>query len=221
MFRGEVESDAVSAIPQEGLPRGHVFQMPRFSLLAEILFDAAQPGREADDAFGQMGVEVVADDLPACGVLVGGEQCVKERHEIGFGAGVANPTLDGAGGDIEGGDQSLGSVPDIFEFAPLHLPRLHRQGWGGPLQRLNPGHLVNGNGTHAFGGRGRRFDVYRANLGALALEIRIGLGREPVPDPMRLKRCLFLKNARPSRVRYWERCRAPRLAAPVRSGSNG
>ena len=95
--------------------------------LAKVFVDAAEPGHEADNAFGHMGVEVVADDFPSRGVGVRGEQRLKVSHEIGLGATVTHGALDFAGDNIESGDQGLRAVADIFELAPLHLPRLHGQ----------------------------------------------------------------------------------------------
>ncbi len=65
-----------------------------------------------------MGVEVVADHLPACCRRRRAEQFVQERHEVRFGAGIADTAADLAGGDIERGDQRFGAVPDILELPP-------------------------------------------------------------------------------------------------------
>ena len=78
----------------------------------------------------------------------------KVSHEIGLGAAIPYRALDFAGDNVEGGDQGLRAVADIFELAPFHLPWLHGQGGRGAFQRLNAGHLIDGNGAHAFLGRG-------------------------------------------------------------------
>jgi hypothetical protein len=84
-------------------------------------------------------------------------------------------------------------VPDVLELPPLDLPGLHRQAFGGTLQRLDAGHLVDRDGLPASlgGGGGRLID--RAALGALRVEVRIRFWRQPVPVEMRLEIGLFVK----------------------------
>ena len=83
---------------------------------------------------------------------VGGAEanrCLQERHEIRFGAGIADGAADLAGGDIERRDQGFGAMPDVLELPPFDVPGLHRQAWRGAFQRLDPGHLVDRDGlTH-------------------------------------------------------------------------
>ena len=80
------------------------------------------------------------------------------------------------------------AVADIFELAPLDLPRLHGQRGGGTLQRLNARHLINGNGAHAFLSRGRRFEIGGANARTFGFEIRVRLASQPIADTVGLKR---------------------------------
>jgi hypothetical protein len=135
-----------------------------------------------------VGVEIVADDFPPLRVLVRGEQGFKVSHVIGLSAAVTHSALDFAGDNIEGGDQGLRAVPDILELAPLHFPRLHGQRGRGAFQRLNTGHLIDGNGANTFLSRGRRFEIGGTNSGALGLKIRVRLGGKPIADTMGLKR---------------------------------
>ena len=113
---------------------------------------------------------------------------VPVKTGIGLGARVTDLAHNRAGDDVKCGDQSLRAVTDIFKLAPFNLPRQHRQQWRSALQRLHAGHFVNGNRMHTFSGRSRRLSVCRANLGALCLELRVGFGREPIADEMRLDR---------------------------------
>jgi len=84
-------------------------------------------------------------------------------------------------------------MPDILELAPLDMPRLHRQGRGGTLQRLNAGHLVDRHGVHVLlGGRRCRL-VDGADIGALGVEFRVRLGRQPIAVAMRLEVRSFFK----------------------------
>jgi hypothetical protein len=82
-------------------------------------------------------------------------------------------------------------VPGILEFAPFGVSRLHRQAWCGAFQCLDTGHLVDRNGLHAlFGGAGGRL-INRADVGALGVELGIGLWGQPVTAAMRLEIGLF------------------------------
>lgn len=47
-----------------------------------------------------------------------------------------------AGGDLQGGEQGSGAVPETVMGALLGLPGLHRQQLLGPVQRLDPGVLA-------------------------------------------------------------------------------
>lgn len=95
---------------------------------------------------------------------------------------------------VEAGDQCLRAVPDVFELAPLDLARPHRQGRGDASERLDAGHLVDRHRPHRLLGLdGAAVDA--AYVNALGFEIRIGLGREPGPDAMRLEVGFFLKKS--------------------------
>jgi hypothetical protein len=107
---------------------------------------------------------------------------------IGLGTAVPHKALDFASDNVKSGNQGLRAVADIFELAPLHLSWLHGQRGRGAFQRLNTGHLIDGNGARTFRRGGRGFEMGGTNSGTLGLEIRIGLGREPIPDTMGLKR---------------------------------
>ena len=105
-----------------------------------------------------------------------GEQRFQVSHEICLGTAVSNGALHFAGNNIEGGNQGLRAVADIFELAPFYLPWLHGQGGCGAFKRLNAGHLIDGNGAHAFLGRGRCFEIGGANTCALGFKIGVRLG---------------------------------------------
>ena len=119
--------------------------------------------------------------------------------EVLLRPGVADHAFDLAGGDIEGGDQGLSAMAAVLELTPLDLARLHRQARRDALQRLNAGHLVDGNRATGVVGGGRSL-VNRADVGALGVEGGIGLRGQPVTDAMRFEVGLFFKK-RPT-----ERC---------------
>ena len=168
-----------------------------------------------------MSVEVIAHHVPRRRRPGDGEQAFQEGHVVRLGAAVANGAEDLAGGDIERRDQALGAMPDILELTPFDMPRLHRQGRGGALERLNAGHLVDRHGVHIlFGGSPRRL-VDGADVGALGVEFGVRLRRQPITAAMRLEVRIFLKSARRSHARYSGQCPGVPPDGPVRSGSTG
>jgi hypothetical protein len=82
-------------------------------------------------------------------------------------------------------------MPNIFELPPFDVAGLHRQAWGGAFQRLDTGHLVNRNSLAALFGGGGGGLIYRADVGALRVELGIRLGGQPVTVAMRLEIGLF------------------------------
>src|SRR5229473_4355458 len=141
----EVESDAMVGLAQERLTGGFGGEHAGFAFDAEAALEAAATGNDANDGLGEMDVEIVADDVPS-GIGGGGaEQAAEKSCEILLGPPRADHPLDLAGGDVEGGDQGLRAVAAILELAPLNLAWRHRQPRRDALQRLNAGHLVDGN----------------------------------------------------------------------------
>src|SRR5258708_7860167 len=102
-------------------------------------------------------------------------------------------------GDVEGGDQALSAVAGVLDLPPLDLARHHRQSRRDALQRLNAGHLVDGNGATSVIGAGCSL-IDLADVGALAVESGIGLRGQPVTEAMGFEVGLFFKK-RPT-----ERC---------------
>src|ERR1700712_3887101 len=109
MLGREMESDAVTGMAQERLARRHRLEDAGFPLLAEVVVDAAEVSHETGHPLGHVGVEIVADHLP-WRRRGRGEHRLQERHEIRFGASIADGAADFARGDIEGGDQGFGAM---------------------------------------------------------------------------------------------------------------
>ena len=99
-------------------------------------------GNQANHAFRDMRVEVVGYHMPSRGRRAGGEQGFQEAGVVLLGVGVADDAQHLAGRDVEGGNQGLGAVTDVFELASHKIARAHRQIGGGALQRLHAGHLI-------------------------------------------------------------------------------
>src|SRR4030088_2987553 len=170
-----------------------------FALDAQSALDAAGACNQANHRFGEVDVEVVADDVPA---RVGGgavKQVAEKSREVLLAAGISDHALDLAGGDVEGGDQRLSAVTAIFELVPFDLARHHGLVRRNAFQGLDTGLLVDRDDAMGLVGS-RRSLVDRTDIGALGIEGGIGLRGQPVPKAMRFEVGLFFKK-RPT-----ERC---------------
>jgi hypothetical protein len=194
----EVEGYAMVALAQERLAGGPGREHARLAFEAEVAFETAEARHQADDGFGEVDVEIVTDDVPpnVRGIT---QHAAEKSREILFGPPIADHAFDLAGGDVEGGDQGLRAMAAVLELAPLDLAWQHRQPWRDALQRLNAGHLVDGNRAMGVVGAGRGL-VNLADVGALGIEGGIGLRGQPVTDAMWFEVGLFFKK-RPT-----ERC---------------
>jgi hypothetical protein len=180
----------VSSIAQERLTRRHRLKDAGFPFLAEAFVDAAEISNQAGNPFGHVGVEVVADHLPACHRGRRGEQIVQERHEIRLGAGIADEAADFARGYVKRGDQGFGAVPHILELPPFDVPGLHRQARSGAFQRLGIP-VISSIDTVCTPCSAA---VDRADIATLGVKVGIRLRRQPVTVAMRLEIGLFFKN---------------------------
>ena len=85
---------------------------------------------------------------------------------------------------VEVADQGQRPVPLVLELDPCRLPRDHRLGRGGPLQRLNARHLVDADGVGVLGPLPRRRRAVRVadRLDLLRKLLRVLLGGvQPIP----------------------------------------
>ena len=191
---GEMEGDPVALVAQEGLAAGARFEDAALALFPEIAFDCAVAGDQTHDALGEVDVEVVANDAPLLIRRSLAEAGVEEGCEVGFSAAFADRALERAGGDIEGGDERLRAVALVLELPALDLARLHRQAGGQALQGLDAGHFIDRERAHPRRiAQGPAVDL--ADVPALGMKVRIGLGRQPDPQAMRLEVRTFLKSA--------------------------
>jgi hypothetical protein len=104
-----------------------------------------------------------------------------------LGALLADEAVHLAGGDVEGRDQALGAVADVFELVAGDIAWPHRQVWRGALQRLHAGHLVDRYRAHVLPRRRNGVMVDRADVGALGFELGIRFRRQPAAHAMRLE----------------------------------
>src|ERR1700682_3209942 len=199
MLGREVEGDAMVRLAQECLTGNLGSKHTGLAFDAEVALEAAMAGNEADDGFGEVNGEIVADDVPS-GVAGGAaQQLVEKSRKIPFSAGFADDACDLAGGNVECGDQGLNAVAAVLELTPLDLARHHRQPRRDALQGLDAGHLVDRDRAMGVVAGGRSL-VNRADVRALGVESGIGLRGQPITEAMGFEVGLFFKK-RPT-----ERC---------------
>ncbi len=217
---GKMEGDPVALVAQEGLAAGARFEDAALAFYPEVLVDPAVAGDQPHDGLGEVDVEVVADDAPWLVRHPLAEARLEEGCEVGFGTAFADRALERAGGDIEGGDERLRAVALVFELPALDLARLHRQAGGQALQGLDAGHLIDRERAHPRR-IAQRLAVDLADVPALGMKVRIGLGRQPDPQAMRLEVRTFLKSAPRCGAKAARRALGAGLLGPSRQRSSG
>ncbi len=142
MFRCVDHAKAMARVGEKGGPGLHRGQMATFALDPEILLDATLRSDQAHQRFGLMGVELVGDKDPSClGIALDG--LGNMGSEVGFGACGSNAGChDLSAGDIQIGDQGLGTMALVFEFLPFNVAGLHGQGGVETFSGLDAGHLI-------------------------------------------------------------------------------
>ena len=87
---------------------------------AQVKIDPRTMGHPTHQRFRLMGVETVADDMPADGLWVGGDHGLHMRQEIGLRArGSTAGSQDLSSDDIAAQDKRARAMANILEFAPL------------------------------------------------------------------------------------------------------
>jgi len=133
----EVEDDAMVALAQEGFAGCLGGEQAGLAFDAEVVGKAAVPCNQPNDGLGEVGIEIVADDIPSCIGCGTAQQAVEKAGKILFGASVADDARDLAGGDIEAGNQGLSAVlksapPSAATSSePGHVVSLRRQSRAG------------------------------------------------------------------------------------------
>jgi len=152
----------VTGIARGRLPGRRGSKDAGFSFFTEIVLNATKPRHEADQAFGHVRIEVVADDAPLRGWHRRGKQARHECGEVILGSRITDRAPGRADYDIEPRDPGLCVMAFVFEFSPFDVARVHRQSFSGAFRSPDAGHLVNRNGLAAlFRHAGGQFAVIR------------------------------------------------------------
>ena len=134
-----------------------------------------------------VGGQVVDHDVQlAAGI--GRRDLVEEGQELLVPVALGARLGHLAGGHLQRGEQRGGAVPDVVEAGRFGMSGPHRQGRGGPLERLDLGFLVDTEHHCLL----RRLQVQPDDVTDLGLKLRVGgelerllpprLDAEAVPD---------------------------------------
>src|SRR5260370_27015916 len=143
MLRSVMEPHLMRRITQERSPTGHGCQNARLAFDAQIVIDPAELSHPAHQGFGLMGVQIVADDMPAGGLWIGCDHRLDVGQKIGFGpSGATDWCQDLAGDDIPADNEGAGAMPAVFELPPLDFAYGERQYWVLALPSFYTGRFV-------------------------------------------------------------------------------
>lgn len=134
-----------------------------------------------------MDVQIIEHDMPFCRLRITGDQALKMRESIRFGARGSNGRFNHLPTDnIEIDEAGQGAMPNVFKFAPQHMRRLHRQVGVFALYGLHPGQLIQAERAFAVGGSLLRLGIDLTSFNDLFVAPRIGYFVQPVAEAMRL-----------------------------------
>ncbi len=108
--------------------------------------------------------------MPVPCVGVGAGDLFEEGHELLVPVPRLDCAGDGAGGDLQGGEQRGGAVSEVVVGTAFGQPGLQRQDRRGPVQGLDLGFLVHAQHDRVL----RRVQVQADHVGDLADQLRVG-----------------------------------------------
>ena len=115
-----MEHHGVGRVTEKGCSTHHGCENATFPFDAQVKIDPRTMGHPTHQRFRLMGVETVADDMPADGLWVGGDHGLHMRQEIGLRArGSTAGSQDLSSDDIAAQDKRARAMANILEFAPL------------------------------------------------------------------------------------------------------
>ena len=114
-------------VGEKGGTGAHAGEMAAFAFDTQVLLDATLLSEQAHQRFGLMGVELIGDKDPSrLGIALDGLGDM--GSEVGFGACRSNAGChDLSAGDIQIGDQRLGTMALVFECLTFDVAGLHGQ----------------------------------------------------------------------------------------------
>ena len=211
-------------IREKRCPARHRLQNPRLAFFSQPRLKATVLGYQAYERLRFVRIQLVYDEDPARLRVAG-----NHRFNV-LGKVLLRPRRPNLGGDdLSGGhhktgNQCLGAMPDVLEFAQRGLALDHRARLVLRFQGLNARFLI-GRGEidarlqEALGRQVERAD--EADLGIESLGVLGAFIIEPVAPLMGLEVGFFLKSAPQSGAKSSRRGHVFRLRRPVRAASTG
>ena len=139
-----------------------------------------------------MGVEVIADKMPACDHGVSRNYRLHMRQQVSFGACRSSMRSKHLScHDITTEDEGERAMPDILELTPLHLTWRHRQAWMFALQGLYAGQLVCTHRAFPLLLSLRRRSIHLADVRHLLIKVWVLAWGQPVANSVGLQVPLF------------------------------
>ncbi len=121
-----------------------------------------------------MNVQIIQHDVPLARLPITGDQVLKMRESILFGARGSPRRLDDvAGDDIEIDEPGQRAMPDVLEFPPQHMPGLHWQVGMLAFDSLHAGQFVHADAALAVLGSLFRLGIHLTALHDLFVSARI------------------------------------------------
>ncbi len=166
----------------------HASEMTAFAFDAQILLDVTLYRHQTNQGFGLMRVELIGDEDPG-GLWIDLEGLPDVSGKVGFGA--CRPYArchDLPGGYVEVGNQTLRTMPLVFELLALDMTGLDGQGRVQTFQGLDTRHFI---GTHHMRARRSKRRCCLVDLADRADLLSqfsgvVGWGSEPIPLAMGL-----------------------------------
>ena len=122
-----------------------------------------------------MNVQIIQHDVPLARLRITGNQLLKMRQSILFGArGSPGRFDDVPADDIQIEEPGQRAMPDVLEFAPQHMTGLHRQVGMLALDGLHAGQFVQTDGAFALLGTLRSLRIHLTPLDNLFVSAFIG-----------------------------------------------
>ena len=191
----------MGGLAQEHLPSGPRLEDAALAFAPQLIGDAAAGRYPADPGLGDVGVQVIGNEMPLRTGQVPGNQGLKNLREIDLGAGVTDRPEDLTTPHIKAGTQRLGAMAEVLNLTTLDVAQLHRQGRSRPLPCRDTGHVVDRHRAFTLRRADGRLRVGDTDSLALRRERLIGRGRQPTAPAVRLEVGFFLKSALPSAAR--------------------
>ena len=171
-----IQDHLMRRVMQKRCAAFHRLKNPAFAFDSQCLLCDPLPLRNpAHQGLGLMDVQIIQHDVPLDRLRITGDQVLKMRESILFGArGSPGRFDDVSGDDIEIDEPGQGAMPDVLEFPPQHMTGLHRQVGMLAFDGLHAGQFVHADAALAVLGSLFRLGIHLTALDDLFVSALIG-----------------------------------------------